>query len=94
MSTDRFASLRRSTRATLCVECGKCTTMCPLATEVDFSARRIVNQNPQAEMEGHGVGVGRCLTCQSCEQRCPQGVQVTDYVRGLRELVPSNRRRP
>lgn len=94
MSFEDFQSLRRSTRATLCVECGKCTTMCPLASEIDFSARRIVNQDPQAEMEGRGVGVGRCLTCTSCEQRCPQGVRVTDYVKGLRELVPTHRRRP
>ena len=62
--------LRRATRADECVECGKCTSMCPLGTRADFSARRIANEDLNFELQGKGVGVGRWLTCASCEQRC------------------------
>lgn len=89
-----LASLRRSTGAARCVACGKCTTMCPLGTNGDFSARRIAGQDLDNELRGRGVGVWRCLTCASCEERCPEGVQITEFVRGLRALVPEAVRRP
>jgi Fe-S oxidoreductase len=86
--------LRRSTRADQCVECGKCTSMCPLGTRADFSARRIATEDLNAEIQGKGVGVGRCLTCASCQERCPQDVQFVELVRGLRAFVPDEHRRP
>ena len=37
-------------------------------------------------LQGHGLGIKRCLTCGSCDLRCPQGVHFTELVRKLREL--------
>ena len=34
--------------------------------------------------------INRCLTCGSCEIRCPQGVHFTTFVRGLREQMPAS----
>jgi Fe-S oxidoreductase len=62
--------------------------MCPLAGQGEFSARLIAAEDLEDEIRGHGVGVGRCLTCGSCEARCPQGVRFTEFVRGLRERIP------
>ena len=81
-----LTSLRRSTRAALCAECGKCTAVCPLAAHGGFSARVIACQHLEEELEGHGLGIKRCLTCGSCDLRCPQGVHFTELVRKLREL--------
>ena len=91
---NELRELRRATRADQCVECGKCTSMCPLGTRADFSARRIATEDLSREIEGTGIGVGRCLTCASCEQRCPQDVHFVDFVRGLRSFVPAEHRRP
>jgi len=88
-----FEALRSSTRAANCVACGKCTTMCPLASQSDFSARRIVGQELRHHEAGAPVGVERCLSCGNCELRCPQGVRITELVRGLRELLPDQDRR-
>lgn len=82
-----LASLRRSTRAALCAECGKCTAVCPLAASGGFSARPFACQHLEEEVRGLGLGIRRCLTCASCEMRCPQGVRFTDLVRGLRALT-------
>jgi heterodisulfide reductase subunit D len=83
-----LADLRRSSRAALCIACGKCTTMCPLAELGEFSARKIIHEGHE-ELVGESLHeLGRCLTCASCEQRCPQGVSFTDFVRGARSLVP------
>jgi heterodisulfide reductase subunit D len=81
-----LASLRRSTGAALCAECGKCTAVCPLAACGGFSARVIACQHLEEEFQGHGLGIKRCLTCGSCDLRCPQGVHFTELVRELREM--------
>lgn len=81
-----LASLRRSTGAALCAECGKCTAVCPLAACGGFSARVIACQHLEEELQGHGLGIKRCLTCGSCDLRCPQGVRFTELVRELRQM--------
>lgn len=87
--------LRKDTGAALCVECGKCSSMCPLATFGGFSAARTMSMHdPANEIHGYAEAVERCLTCASCEVRCPQGVLYTDYVRGLRTELPDECRRP
>jgi Fe-S oxidoreductase len=85
---NELTNLRKTTGAALCVECGKCTATCPLADFGDISARKIAGQPLEDELRDHGAGVQRCLTCASCEVRCPQGVRFTEYVRGFRELLP------
>jgi len=87
--------LRRTTGAALCLECGKCSTMCPLGRFGGFSAARMMSMHdPESEIHGHADAVERCLTCASCEVRCPQGVRYTDFVRGLRTDLPAEDRRP
>lgn len=85
--------LKQSTHAALCLECGKCSTMCPLARFGGFSAARMMSiQEPESEMQGHAAAVQRCLTCGACEVRCPQGVRYTEFVRGLRPELPAEAR--
>jgi Fe-S oxidoreductase len=82
-----LSELRRSTRAALCAECGKCTAVCPLAACGGFSARDVACQHIEEELRGAGLGIKRCLTCGSCDLRCPQGVRFTELVRRIREMV-------
>jgi Fe-S oxidoreductase len=69
--------------------------MCPLADVGDFSAARVFSmQDPEAELRGHADAIQRCLTCAACEERCPQGVRYTDFVRALRPELPAAVRVP
>jgi heterodisulfide reductase subunit D len=86
--------LKQSTHAALCLECGKCSTMCPLSRFGGFSAARMMSiHEPDADIHSHAPAVQRCLTCGACEQRCPQGVRYTEFVRGLRFELPWETRR-
>jgi len=85
--------LKQATHAALCLECGKCSTMCPLARFGGFSAARMMSiHEPEGEIHGHAAAVQRCLTCGACEVRCPQGVRYTEFVRGLRVELPEETR--
>ncbi len=90
-----LAELRRTSAANLCVECGKCSTLCPLAAVADYSASRVAAiRDPEAELLRQAGAVQRCLTCALCEIRCPQGVRFSDFVRGLRPDIPAELRHP
>ena len=92
---ENLKELRKATGAALCLECGKCSSMCPLAPFGDFSAARTMSMHdPASEIHSYAEAVERCLTCASCEIRCPQGVRYTEYVRGLRVDLPPEERRP
>lgn len=87
--------LRRSSGAMRCLECGKCSTLCPLSTLRNFSAARMAAiHDASTDLVDHAATVGRCLTCGSCEVRCPQGVRFTEFVLGLREEVPAGLHAP
>lgn len=86
-----LATLKKETRASLCLACGKCSTMCPLSPSGWFSAARMVAiRDPQTEVRAGGEqrpSLDACLTCGSCEIRCPEGVRFIDFVRGMRHLA-------
>ncbi|HSP16114.1 MAG TPA: (Fe-S)-binding protein [Thermoanaerobaculia bacterium] len=90
-----IAELRRSSGALRCIECGKCSTLCPLSEIRDFSAVRMAAiHDRDSDLVRHAELVNRCLTCGSCEVRCPQNVTFTKFVRGLREELPQTLRTP
>lgn len=85
-----LVDLRRNSGAMRCLECGKCSTLCPLSTFRNFSvARMAAIHDPGADLIAHSAMINRCLTCGSCEIRCPQGVHFTTFVRGLRQEMPA-----
>lgn len=77
----------KKSRAFLCLECGKCTAVCPISQfNNSYSPRRLL-----AEGLFYGAGglfsdklLWSCLTCQLCSQRCPVDVKYSEYMRDIR----------
>jgi len=77
----------KKNRAFLCLECGKCTAVCPISRYNNrYSPRRLV-------AEGLFYGgddlcadplLWSCLTCRLCSQRCPVDVKYSEYMRDVR----------
>lgn len=70
-----------------CVDCGKCTTVCPVAhLDPDFTPRLLVVK----AMEGiendpdTKKNMWACLTCEMCKSMCPYKVNYSGYIQGLR----------
>ena len=71
-----------------CVECGKCTTVCPVAKfDTNFAPRTIVLR----AMEGIVDNIAKdrdiwtCVTCEQCNSMCPYKVDYSGFIRGMRE---------
>jgi len=69
-----------------CYQCGECTSICPVSDSGfkphDFIAKLAMGLANEAY-------AWRCLTCRTCMEVCPQGVEIPEIVRELRgENVP------
>ena len=77
----------------LCIQCGRCSSGCPVA--------RLTNEhNPRRLMEMVILGLKKdilptqlpwyCLSCFTCLDRCPQGGDVGDVMFAIRNLAAKN----
>jgi len=80
----------KNTKAFYCLECGKCTSVCPISRrEPAYSPRLTVER----ALWGEGaelltdVLLWSCLTCQHCSTRCPSDVHYVEFIRDLRALA-------
>ncbi len=82
----------KQNKAFSCLECGKCTAVCPISKyNNSYSPRRLV-----AEGLFYGTDdivsdrlLWSCLTCQMCSQRCPVDVRYSEYMRDIRSEAVS-----
>ena len=70
-----------------CVECGKCTSLCPVAKlNPDFAPRLIVVK-AQAGMESEvkaDKDIWSCITCEICNDMCPYKVNFSGFIQRMR----------
>ncbi len=75
-----IAAAVKESKAYLCLECGKCTGICPISRfNHGYSPRILVNK---AIRSGNldllkDKNIWACLTCKLCDERCPAGI---DYI--------------
>ncbi|MBN1503940.1 MAG: (Fe-S)-binding protein [Candidatus Eisenbacteria bacterium] len=71
------------TGARLCLDCGKCTAVCPVArTNGSFSPRKTVANAVAGDEDAlKDDTIWHCLTCRLCSERCPSDVDYVDLTR-------------
>jgi len=77
----------KQTRAFSCLECGKCTAVCPISqVNESYSPRRLLANAIFYGTEGmlDDRLLWSCLTCGLCSSRCPVDVKYSEYMRDLR----------
>ena len=85
---EQISEIIEKTNIRLCLECGKCSSSCPITRmNPDFSPRmtvkRILTGAEGVSVNDEGIWV--CLTCGLCQERCPSDVRYVDFVRACRE---------
>lgn len=87
-----FESVLHAAGAALCVECGKCVSVCPMAEMYpgfgyDLSPRGMVQKALKGRELLAEQGLWCCTLCGSCAMTCPAGVDCRGMVEGLRPLA-------
>jgi len=84
--------LIRDCRITSCLECGKCTAICPLNRdfgddEQGHSPRGIIGMALLDTDLVMSETIWHCLSCDVCTEGCPSGVRFRDFIEAVRRLA-------
>ncbi len=88
----RIRKLPGCERLYSCIQCGTCSSTCPLSIYMDYTPRRII----QLVKEGFrqdaltSKTIWLCSSCYSCTARCPQDIKVTDIMYALKREAMKN----
>lgn len=75
------------TKAYYCIECGKCTSTCPVSRVYEGYSPRL---NVERALLGFDDELKKskdlwsCLTCNLCSDKCPDGVKYTEFIKNVR----------
>ncbi len=72
-----------------CYQCGTCSASCPALADMTHGPRRIMYmiQNGMEQEVLSSPDIWRCVSCYSCMNRCPRGIQITVLFSELRRLA-------
>jgi heterodisulfide reductase subunit D len=83
------------TKVRLCLDCGKCTVVCPVSQfDPDFNPRLIIQKNlGQTVRDTQDESIWSCLNCRMCYEWCNYRVKFPEFINVLRaEAVESGTR--
>ncbi len=86
MNLDITEGIKR-TNAYACLECGKCTSVCPVSRfSRQFSPRILLNRTIRKDLDGlyQDYDLFSCLTCMKCDEVCQAGIHYVDLIQLLR----------
>lgn len=90
--TDPMRDVLNKNRAWYCLECGKCSAVCPITrweTRAYTSPRLLVEKAIQGR-SGEVLDdplFWSCLTCKRCSELCPSDVYFSEFLRDARTLA-------
>jgi len=74
------------TKTYYCLDCGVCTSSCPVARVFpDFSPRQIIERSLYELEEPSDETIWNCLTCAQCSVRCPANIDFPEFIRLMRD---------
>ena len=73
-----------------CYACGTCAAGCPVRrVNAKYNPRKIIRMillgMKDAVLKGEEIWL--CSSCYTCQERCPQGIRITDTIVALRNLA-------
>ncbi len=83
---DKLEKKIKETKVRLCLDCGKCTVVCPVAQyNPEFNPRLIIQKSlGGSENRAGDDSIWSCFNCQMCLERCNYNVKFPDFITALR----------
>ncbi len=69
-----------------CYQCGKCSAGCPMAAHMDVLPNQIIRM-AQLGMKEQLLAtrtIWTCVSCLTCNSRCPKGIRIAEVMESLR----------
>ena len=80
-----IAELIETTKTYYCLDCGVCTSSCPVSKVFpDFSPRQIIERSLYELEDPSDDTIWSCLTCAQCSVRCPADINFPEFIRLIR----------
>jgi heterodisulfide reductase subunit C len=72
-----------------CYQCGKCSSGCPVADEMDLTPSQIIHaiRLGQKDMVENSKAIWLCASCETCTTRCPHGVDIAGAMDAARRVI-------
>jgi Fe-S oxidoreductase len=79
-------------RAWYCLDCGKCSAVCPITRfeTKDYASPRLLVEKAmdgKPDVVWGNVLFWSCLTCKRCSELCPSDVRFSEFIRDARHLA-------
>jgi heterodisulfide reductase subunit C len=71
-----------------CIQCGTCSSVCPLSAYMDLTPRRLIAMTRAGARDDvlHSTTPWVCTSCFACTVECPKNIPITDIMHALRRI--------
>jgi heterodisulfide reductase subunit C2 len=71
-----------------CYQCGKCSAGCPMAKHMDIPPNQMIRFAQLGLMDDllASESIWMCVSCLTCNSRCPKGVRIAEVIEVLRQM--------
>lgn len=72
-----------------CIQCGTCSSSCPMAVYMDYPPRKIIAmvKNGFKDEALRSFTIWLCPSCYTCQVRCPANIKITDVMYALKRMA-------
>ncbi|MBU1235933.1 MAG: 4Fe-4S dicluster domain-containing protein [Gammaproteobacteria bacterium] len=71
-----------------CYQCGKCSAGCPMAKHMDIPPNQMIRYVQLGLKKDllASESIWMCVSCLTCNSRCPKGVRIAEIIESLRQM--------
>ena len=83
---DEIKEMSRCEEIDECIQCGTCSSSCPMAVYMDYTPRKIMAMIKSGFKDEalRSFTIWLCPSCYTCQVRCPSKIKITDVMYALK----------